>query len=267
MKRLLVFMTLLALALAWVAPTTAAGTTITMPRITQENYNEGEDLPDDAELFYQWFEKGEDGNWIRRKRDDADKGNARLYVSGENSGNCNAAEWTIDVINHASVAHWCEWQINNTRFDWRILKPGEYAGDGLRLEVWSNGPVSVKASFAEDMPYQNWADIVGEDGSIDAPTIDVFYAWSGKQDLMPEDMDDLDWKTPSEFTETVPLSFTLRDDGWYSMVRLCTKLVVGRDDLSCEYENTGQILLIVENQKKWVAEEVNGGNGDDNGCA
>ena len=85
MKRLLVFMTLLALALAWVAPTTAAGTTITMPRITQENYNEGEDLPDDAELFYQWFEKGEDGNWIRRKRDDADKGNARLYVSGENS--------------------------------------------------------------------------------------------------------------------------------------------------------------------------------------
>ena len=74
-------------------------------------------------------------------------------------------------------------------------------------------------------------------------------------------------KTPSEFTETVPLSFTLRDDGWYSMVRLCTKLVVGRDDLSCEYENTGQILLIVENQKKWVAEEVNGGNGDDNGCA
>ena len=39
------------------------------------------------------------------------------YTSGGAEGACNKLVWTIDIVNHASIAQWINWVFSDTRWD------------------------------------------------------------------------------------------------------------------------------------------------------
>ncbi len=57
--------------------------------------------------------------------------NAQSFNSGGASGHCNKECWDFTIENHVSVAQWIDWEINGTRKDWRVLKPGTYGSDSV----------------------------------------------------------------------------------------------------------------------------------------
>ncbi len=83
----------------------------------------GERLPMNATPTTTWELSGDE--WVVTS-------NAQSFNSMGTSGHCNRACWDVTLQNHVSVAEWIDWEINGTRKDWRVLKPGTYASDPLR---------------------------------------------------------------------------------------------------------------------------------------
>ena len=42
---------------------------------------------------------------------------AATYTSGGAEGNGNKRVWTVDIVNHASIAQWIDWEFTYTRWD------------------------------------------------------------------------------------------------------------------------------------------------------
>src|SRR5690625_277550 len=69
--------------------------------------------------------------------------NAQSFNSGGASSHCNRECSDFTIENHVSVAQWIDWEINGTRKDWRVLKPGTYASDSVTARVKSNNDVRI----------------------------------------------------------------------------------------------------------------------------
>lgn len=245
MKKTLVWLALLLLFVA-----VPAGAT-TRPELT------GTPLPTTGEINV-W--ELVDDTWTLIGSGDKAKARAfesRIPVPGSHytmEGNCDQYEWHIYLQNVAEVAHWCRWKIDYNKWDWRILKPGEYATDCIELKIDSNGPVSILGSDFTNLIYQNWQG----DGS--APEIPVEYAWSSTNEHVPTDKNGFlltPWMTPAQINGADPWlglneCAACSEDGYGWVGHLWNWINVKKCQPTCNYFSWAEITIALDNQKMWV---------------
>lgn len=165
---------------------------------------------------------------------------ARLWASGRAGGTCNKLAWDIPVTIHASIAQWLWFDVSGTRWDWRIMKPGTYAGDCITFQICSNGDVGVN--------YEGFADLYSPTTPKGCKnTIDTWYGFGTP----------FDPGNPANWVRAGDLNGD--DDiirqicpGHCLTTKLWTKVQVDTCNSACEYEDTALITLTLLNQKCWV---------------
>ncbi len=223
MKRLLVLFAIMAL--------------IFVPAIVMA-YNDGEDLPSGAVEVEHWELIG--GVWVHRAPQSA-LSLARCWKSGDGvQGNCNRENYSLEFTNHASMAQWCDLDVTESRYDWRILKPGTYAADCITIKIKSNNDVQLTYSGFGDLQYQ-------EPGAGVKQTIDTYYAVAQS---IP-DATSADWKRASTLNGAKLLLDSQKLHDGYNM-KLYNMIFVENCNSSCEYENVGTVDIKLMNIKRWV---------------
>lgn len=205
----------------------------------------GDPLPKNAKPTTT-YEKDDNGDWTVSN-------NAQSFNSGGAGGHCNRECWAVELENHVSVAQWIDWEINGTRKDWRVLKPGTYASDSVTARVKSNNDVRI-SFWAEDPEYQ--ADAA-------SPSIPLWYGYSVGADSGNNIGNVVEWVRASDYTSDNPLEFTIRfEDGLAEGLayRIWEMIEVTNEHRSSEYHGTGGILICVTNLKYWVDAETGGFN-------
>ena len=200
-------------------------------------YNPGQPLPPGAEEVDTWYWDG--SQWIAQGH-----GNplvhARLWRSDPEQGSCNKEQWVIDVTVHASIAQWIEWSLSGTRWDWRVRKPGIYAGDCISATVASNNDVLVD--------YEGFENLQAVDPGAVNPEIPVYYAIGEDINQFSDD----DWIAAADLNGSDDLledSQALHDGlSW----KLWNKIEVSECNTSCEYEDQATITLVLQNVKIWI---------------
>lgn len=239
MKKLMVCLVVLAFLLV---PAMAMAETPS-PR----TYNSGIGLPDGAVEVEHW--ELVSGAWVHHGTDyeGARTALARCWKSGEELQHfCNKESHSMTFTNHASMAQWCDVLVTESRYDWRILKPGTYAADCITIKLKSNNDVLLTFKGFGDLQYQ-------ETGYGVKQTIDTYYAVAQSIPLP----DSTAWKTATSLNgEKLMLdSWTLHNG--YNL-KLYNKLVVENCNSSCEYENVGTVDVKLMNIKNWVDASENG---------
>lgn len=205
----------------------------------------GERLPMNATPTTTWELSGDE--WVVTS-------NAQSFNSMGTSGHCNRACWDVTLQNHVSVAQWIDWEINGTRKDWRVLKPGTYASDSVTARIKSNNDVRI-TFWAEDPTYQV------ED--VDSPPISTWYGYSIGADSGDSVYNVVEWVAASSTSADNPLEFVIRyEDGLGDGLayRIWEMIEVTSQHRSSEYHGTGGIQICVTNLKYWVDPETGGFN-------
>ncbi|HVP57480.1 MAG TPA: hypothetical protein VMU02_05240 [bacterium] len=165
---------------------------------------------------------------------------ARLFASGHFAGSCNKGAWEIPVTIHASIAQWLWFDLSGTRWDWRVLKPGTYAGDCITFQFCSNGDIGVT--------YSGFADLYSPTTPTGCKnTIDTWYGYGTP----------FDPANPANWVRAADLNgveTTIHQicPGHCMTTKLWTKIQVDTCNSACEYNNDAQITLTLLNQKCWV---------------
>jgi hypothetical protein len=205
-------------------------------------YNSGEELPDDAVEVSHW--ELIDGVWTELGIGNV-LSKARCWRSASASENCNREVWEIPFTTHASMAQWLYYNLGGTRWDWRILKPGTYAADCIEATLKSNNDVVITFADFADLEYL-------ESGGVD-PTIAIWYSIGESWEKANSQ-----WITADDLNEA---EFPINDSGRLHngyVLKLWNKINVVNCNSSCEYENTGRIIITLQNMKLWV-DPVTGG--------
>ncbi len=197
------------------------------------------DLPPGAYEVEVWKWDGQ--NWVSESMD-PECATGRLWASGFMEGECNKKEWEIPVQIHASIAQWIKFSITGTRWDWRIMKPGTYAGDCITFTIWSNGDVGVDYEGFEDLysptsvtPYiPTWYAYGASIYDIENAGAWVRAADLNNDDDIIEDSQDLHF-------------------GWTT--KLWTKVQIDSCHSACEYHDDATVTLTLLNQKCWVDDD------------
>lgn len=153
------------------------------------------------------------------------------------SSYCNK-NWTVTFTNQASIAQWMDLYIESLALYWRVLKPGEYACDGIGMHVRSNG--DVKWTFA------GWADMTNSEGDV----IQTWYAITNLGDPAPGPGQ---W-IPAADLNTLPLLLPENQAHANLSLQLWNRIKVIECDSACEYADQGgaTITITAEEQKPWV---------------
>ena len=122
------------------------------------------ELPPNAYEVEVW--KWVNGDWVSEFQN-PNCALGRLWASLPAEGECNKRCWEIPVQIHASIAQWIKFTVSGTRWDWRIMKPGTYAGDCIEFTICSNGDVGVN--------YDGFDDLYSPTSCT--PYITTWYAW------------------------------------------------------------------------------------------
>jgi len=202
----------------------------------------GEALPTNAQPTTTYELNGE-GVWMTTT-------NAQSFNSGGASGHCNKECWDFTIENHVSVAQWIDWEINGTRKDWRVLKPGTYGSDSVTARIKSNNDVQI-SFWAEDPAYQN--------PDAESPPIPKWFGYSVGEDSGNNINNVVQWVRGSDYTPEDPLVFTIRfEDGLADGLayRIWEKIEVTNQHRSSDYHGTGGLLICVTNLKYWVDPET-----------
>jgi|ADurb_Cas_03_Slu_FD_contig_51_1971661_length_1068_multi_1_in_0_out_0_1 hypothetical protein len=205
-------------------------------------YNSGVELLPDAVEVSHW--EIVDGAWVEFGTGNV-LSNARCWRSGAASDSCNKQVWEIPFTTHASMAQWLFYNLGGTRWDWRIRKPGTYAADCIEATIRSNNDVVITFANFADLLYQ-------ETGGVD-PTISTWYAW-GEDWNHAKDR----WVSAADLNKQ---RVTIGDSDQLHtgfVTKLWNKIDVVNCNSSCEYENTGTIIITLQNMKLWV-DPTNGG--------
>jgi hypothetical protein len=176
---------------------------------------------------------------------------ARAWRSGPDSGFCNRAEWIIDFTNHASVAQWAEWTIGGTRWDWRVLKPGEYAADCIEFTLKSNNSILIDYEGFADLERLNTPENVEEFGAGVLQYIETYYSFGESITSAVNN----GWVRAEELNDdddTIPDSAALHAG---LSTKLFNRIIVADCNSSGEYEDTATITLSLLNQQDWVDDE------------
>ena len=168
---------------------------------------------------------------------------AQCWASNPDDGNCNK-DWEIPVKIHASIAQWCKWSIDGTRWDWFVKKPGDYAADCIGGTIASNQNILVD--------YHDFGDLIAEDPAkaID-DTIEIWYAVAG---ALPPAFLSTDWVRSTDMNneaewDTIFDCLALHNGITY---KLWNRIHVSTCNSACEYQAHGYISLKLLCQKPWI---------------
>jgi hypothetical protein len=195
-----------------------------------------------------------DGQWVNHSAKDS-SALARCWKNAETrNGSCNRENWYVSFYNHASVAQWCDWSISNTRWDWRVLKPGIYAADCITLSVKSNGYVNVDLSLLGDLNRPRDKNDGDAHGSDTNHSIETYYA------ILPETVNDVpqginnigDSWVPAGTTTPIKLEDSQALHAGLNF-KLFNKITVKECNSVGEYHNSGWIKISLTNIKPWVS--------------
>ncbi len=199
-------------------------------------YIPGDSLPGGASEVETWYWDG--SQWVSQGTGDV-AALARLWRSNPSQGSCNKEHWSIPVTIHASVAQWIEWSITGTRWDWRVRKPGIYAGDCIGATITSNNDVQID--------FDGFDNLQALGNSVN-PTIPIWYSFG-------ETIDEAEAHGWIPAPNLDGESFLLEDSqdlhcglSW----KLWNKINVENCNSSCEYEDQAVITLTLKNMKIWV---------------
>lgn len=215
--------------------------------MAQEYHRQGAPLPTNAqpvEGVMEW----NGTKWVSTS-------NAKAYNSGSFSqGHCNRECWDFTLETHVSVAQWIDWEVNASRKDWRVLKPGTYAGDSIAMKVRSNNDVRLTY----------WAEPAEYLGEEESPPIETgFGLVKGRfNSIDPNMVGGLDdFAMGSEFSESEPFELTLPYEdvrGSGETWRIYDVIVVTDEHRSSDYHGTSFFNICVTNLKHWVDPETGG---------
>lgn len=176
---------------------------------------------------------------------------ARAWRSGGAVGSCNKLEWEIGFTTHASMAQWSNWSIGGTRWDWRILKPGDYAADCIEFRLQSNNAVLIDYEGFDDLTRVEHQYPELKEGFFGAgvkQTIDTYYSFGESIGTAVEN----GWVRAIDLNnddDTIPDSADFHEG---FTTKLFTRIVVENCNSSGEYEDTATITLVLQNQQPWV---------------
>lgn len=137
---------------------------------------------------------------------------------------------------HARELPWMRVEVDATRKDWRVRKPGDYASLGLRFVVASNGAVTVR--------FEDFGDLAPvAPASPGAAAVPVLYAAG---DTLQQ-AGSAGWWSAQELSEH-PVSFP-RSEALRAGVAwvLWQRLVVSPHHAPLEYEGTGRVVFVLAN--------------------
>lgn len=197
----------------------------------------GSPLPEAAIEVEHW--EFRDGNWVHFPDGSLDA-LGRAFRSGGGVGNCNRAVWTMDITNHAALAQWSSWGITGSRWDWRVLKPGEYAADCMGFWLQSNEAIAIDFEGFDDL-----ARITP--GGV-KQTIDTFYSYGDSLNTAVAN----GWTRATDLNGVdvvIPDTATLHAG---STVKLFNRIIVDVWNSAGEYEDTAVVTLSLVNQQPWV---------------
>jgi hypothetical protein len=192
------------------------------------------DLPSGAYEVEVW--KLINGSWVSESIN-PNCATGRLWASGAAQGSCNKRCWELNVQIHASIAQWIWFNITGTRWDWRIMKPGTYAGDCITFQLCSNGPVAVNYEGFEDLYSATACDT----------TITTWYGYGPSI----YDVDRLGWVRAPDLNGDDDVIAEVCP-GHCTTFKLWSKVQVDTCNTACEYHDDAKITLCLRNQKCWV---------------
>lgn len=203
----------------------------------------GQPLPAGSVEHEAWY-LDEYGVWVSMGTGDLGA-NARAWSSNPKTGICNKFSWGIPVIVHASVAQWLEYSLSGTRYDWRVRKPGIYAGDSLTAILTSNSDLEIDFDGFGNLMYQGTAQFPGV-----TQEIETWYAYGeGPPDTLV-------WMPAIDLDAT---DHAIKDSAdlhaGYSF-KLWNKIKVVASNSASEYEDNATITLVLQNQKIWIAADT-----------
>lgn len=208
----------------------------------------GEPLPPNAQpapSVSEWSDEEE--KWV-------DTSNAEAYNSGASvNGHCNRECWDFEMETHVSVAQWIDFEVNGSRRDWRVLKPGRYAADSIKLRVKSNNDVRL-TYWAEPVEYLN--------PDATSPDIDTMFGFTKGSGTNPNMVSN--WVKGTDFTADAPFEFILPYEdvsGAGATYHLYEQIEVTEAHRSSDYHGTAYFNVCVTNLKYWVDPGTGGFNG------
>jgi hypothetical protein len=168
---------------------------------------------------------------------------ARLWASYPEAGFCNK-DWSIPVKIHASIAQWCNWTMSGTRWDWRVRKPGCYAGDCITATVKSNQHVLVD--------YHDFNDLHSESISVN-PDIPIFY-YSGPEGATPPPNGSNLWTRAARMNDPAEWDTLFDSQELHNgiQIKLWNMICVVNCNSACEYQDHASISLQLLCQKPWI---------------
>lgn len=172
---------------------------------------------------------------------------------------CNKGKWEIGFTNHASMAQWSYWSISNTRWDWKIRKPGLFAADCITLWIQSNGPIDIGFDGFDDLKRPE--DDEEDPDTHGEGTLHNIVTWYSLVPFTPGpgveapdvwDADQKGWLEAAEMDSAViPV-----DDSAELHAGLYWKLFNKIDVKNCnsvgEYHNKGTITIALTNIKPFI---------------
>lgn len=210
-----------------------------MPAAAAPTYNPaGSTLPTGAVLgdTYQRV----DSDWMLAAH-------AVSYNSGSADGACSKHCWESVVHNHVSVAQWLDWEVYGTRWDWRVLKPGDYAAKMMQARVRSNNEIHVRLWIGEPSDAHP---------AHESPAIPASFSVTASDSLFEAQM--FGWRAAADYSGAEPFVLVIPDgDRLRSGLsfNLWQRLEVGSSHPSSEYYGDGGVLICLTNLKHWVDPE------------
>jgi len=169
--------------------------------------------------------------------------NVQVWRSGGAAGSCNRGTWTVDFTNHASLAQWSTWSVTGTRWDWRVLKPGDYAANCMSFTIQSNSAVLID--------YEGFGDLTSLTPGGVKQTIDTYYGYGPSIEAAIDN----GWVRSFDLNDSDDIigDSAVLHSGWTT--KLFTRIVVDVWNSSGEYEDTATVTLSLINQQPWVADD------------
>jgi len=165
---------------------------------------------------------------------------ARAWKAGQYQYYCNADREIVVAVN-CSLAQWMDLSLEATRLYWRILKPGDYAVNGIGVQLRSNGDVAVD--------YEGFADLQNSD--VPKDKIPTYYAVTVGGTVPGAG----DWVTAADLNDDDDLIVEDEDHEAISFA-IWNRLVPFECDSACEYMDCARIYVTLDEQKPWVDPET-----------
>jgi hypothetical protein len=198
----------------------------------------------ESEVYY-WDDNLQE--WVHNPPDVQDQ-MARLFRTGDFVyDSCNAGYWEIPVYIRASIAQWVKFRLDWNTWEWKVRKPGCYAGNSIEAALWSNGDVEIGYDgFGKLMPV--------DPADQDHNPVDIWYSYETGGGIY-----DCEYVYGWTHAEDLNGSYSLIEDlgpDWelhYGISwKLWSKICVDVCNSACDYFDDAMITITLKQQKPWI---------------